>query len=49
MIDKNKKKKERKRTEWIANLLENNHITGLIFEGVNPMTEIWQQVNEEVA
>ena len=35
--------------DWIDNLLENNHITGLTFEGVNPVTEIWQQVNEEVA
>ena len=49
MYDWYKKKKKRKRTEWIGNLLEHNHITGLTFEGVDPMTEIWQQVNEEVA
>ena len=36
-------------TEWIGNLLEHNHITGLTFKGFNAMTEIWQQVNEEVA
>ena len=31
--------------DWIDNL-ENNHITGLTFEGVNPVTEIWQQAND---
>ena len=37
---------KKKRTEWINNLLENNHITGLTFEGVNPVTEIWQRAND---
>ena len=32
--------------DWIDNLLENNHITGLTFEGVNPVTEIWQRAND---
>ena len=29
-----------------GNLLEKNYIIGLPFEGVNPETEIWQQVND---
>ena len=28
------------------NLLEKNYIIGLPFEGVNPETKIWQQVND---
>ena len=32
--------------EQIGNFLENNHITGFTFEGVNPVTEIWQQIND---
>ena len=27
-------------------MLEHNHITGLTFEDVNPVTEIWQQAND---
>ena len=38
-------KLKQKRMDWIDNL-ENNHITGLTFEGVNPVTEIWQQAND---
>ena len=37
---------KQKRMDWIDNLLENNHITGLTFEGVNPVTEIWQRAND---
>ena len=35
----------KKWTEWMGNLLENNYITCLTFEGINTVTEIWQQKN----
>ena len=35
-----------KKKKRIGNLLENNHIIGLTFEGVNPVTEIWQQADD---
>ena len=37
---------KKKWTELIGNLLENNYITSLTFEGINRMTEIWQQAND---
>ena len=40
--------KTKKKTGWsgTGNLLEKNYLIGLPFEGVNPETEIWQQVND---
>ena len=39
-------KKKKKGRSGSGNLLEKNYIIGLPFEGVNPETEIWQQVND---
>ena len=41
-------KRLKKKTGWsgTGNLLEKNYLIGLPFEGVNPETEIWQQVND---
>ena len=39
-------KKKKNGRSGSGNLLEKNYIIGLPFEGVNPETEIWQQVND---
>ena len=41
-----KKKKKKNGRSGSGNLLEKNYIIGLPFEGVNPETKIWQQVND---
>ena len=33
-------------SECIENLLENNYVTCLTFEGINTVTELWQQAKD---
>ena len=41
-----KTKKKKNGRSGSGNLLEKNYLIGLPFKGVNPETEIWQQVND---